>query len=67
MAEKVSRARNLSVWQIPSEQSQALAALAGRTMKLQVSVQDGAVWVANDERSVEVTLRRLHGDGACMR
>ncbi len=56
---KVTRARNLVVWLIPSDQSQALAALAQRTMQLQVTVQDGNVWVGDGERSVEVTPRRL--------
>lgn len=58
---KLDRARNLSVWQIPSSQSQALAGLAQRTMKLQVTVQDGTVWVADAERSIEVTPLRLMG------
>ena len=62
IAEKVTRARNLSVWQIPAEQSQALASLAQRSMRLQVSIQDGAIWVGNGERSVEITLGRLYGD-----
>jgi uncharacterized protein YaeQ len=62
VAEKVSRARNLSVWQIPAQESQALAGLAERNMRLNVSVQDGGVWIGNDGQSVEVTLRRLYGD-----
>lgn len=63
VADKLSRARNLSVWQIPAQQSQALAALAERNMRLQVSVQDGAVWLGNGSQSVEITLQRLHGEG----
>lgn len=58
---KLDRARHLTVWQVPAAQSQALAALAQRTMKLQVTVQDGAIWVGDGERSVEVTLVRLCG------
>jgi uncharacterized protein YaeQ len=61
MAGKLDRARNLTVWQLPAEQSQALAALAQRTMKLQVTVQDGSVWVGDGQRSVEATPRRLYG------
>ncbi len=57
----LTRARNLAVWQIPAAQSQALAALAQRAMQLQVTVQDGAVWVAEGGRSVEVTPVRLRG------
>ncbi|MGB8168204.1 MAG: YaeQ family protein [Chthoniobacteraceae bacterium] len=59
---KLTRARNLTVWQIPAEQSQALAALAQRTMELQVTVQDGAIWVGDGERSIEVAPVRLYGD-----
>ena len=63
IATKITRARNLSVWQVPADQSQALAGLAQRSMRLQVTVQDGTVWVAEGERSVEVTPVRLHGEG----
>jgi uncharacterized protein YaeQ len=51
---KLTRAQNLTVWQIPPEQSRALAALAQRTMDLQVTVQDGAIWVGDGTRSIEV-------------
>ena len=54
IAPKLTRARNLVVWQIPAEQSQALTALAQRTMELQVTVQDGAIWVGDGTRSIEV-------------
>ena len=50
------------VWQIPAEQSRALADLAQRSMQLHVTVQDGVVWVAEGERSVEITPVRLYGD-----
>ena len=59
IASKLTRARNLTVWQVPAEQSQALAALAQRTMQLQVTVQDGTVWIADGQRSVEVSPVRL--------
>ena len=59
---KLTRARNLSVWQIPSDQSRALAALAQRSMELQVTVQDGAIWVGDGERSIEVAPLRLCGN-----
>jgi len=59
VATKITRARNLTVWQVPAEQSQALAELAQRTMQLQVTVQDGTVWIGDGQRSVEVTPERL--------
>ncbi len=58
---KLTRAQNLTVWQIPSEQSKALAALAQRTMELQVTVQDGATWIGDGTRSIEVSPVRLCG------
>lgn len=51
---KLARLSNLWVWQIPAEQSQALAALAARSMQLQVTVQDGQIWVGDAQRSVEI-------------
>ncbi len=59
IANKVARARNLAVWQIDPAQSQALAALAQRGMQLQVTVQDGTVWVGDGVRSVEIAPQRL--------
>ena len=60
LASKITRARNLAVWQIEAAQSQALAALAERAMQLQVSVQDGTVYVSQGERAVEITPRALN-------
>lgn len=57
---KLARADKLSVWQIEAAQSQALAGLAERTMQLQVSVQDGTVWMGNGQTSVELTPQRLY-------
>jgi uncharacterized protein YaeQ len=51
---KVARLTNLAVWQVPAEQSQALAGLAGRSMQLQITVQEGQVWVGDDRRSIEI-------------
>lgn len=51
---KLTRAPRLTVLQIPHEQSQALAALAARSMQLQISIQDGVAYVSSGERSVEV-------------
>jgi len=59
---KITRARNLSVWQFPAEQSRSLLVLAQRSMQMQVTVQDGAVWIGDGEHSLEVTPIRLYGD-----
>ena len=56
---RIARAGNVEVWQLPSEHSRALAALARRTMTLQVNVHDGVVWVGDGEHAVELAPRRL--------
>lgn len=60
VASKITRARNVAVWQIEPAQSQALAALTQRTMQLQVSVQDGTAYVSEGERTVEITPAALN-------
>lgn len=59
IAAKVARAGNLAVWRIEAPQSQALAALAQRGMRLQVIVQDGMARVDDGLVAVEVTPLRL--------
>jgi len=49
---RVERAKNLKVVNIPAEASQALAALAERTMQLQCTIQDGQVWLGANENMV---------------
>ncbi|QJC56976.1 putative protein YaeQ [Polaromonas vacuolata] len=56
---KLTRAANLTVWQIDAAQSQALAKLSSRSMQLQVTVQDGTLWMSTGEESVEITPQRL--------
>jgi uncharacterized protein YaeQ len=57
---ELTRTRNLTVWQIPAEQSQALAALAQRTMELQVTIQEGSIWIGDGTHSLEVAPQKLH-------
>jgi uncharacterized protein YaeQ len=56
---KVNRLANLTVWQIPVEASKELALLAERSMQLQVTVQEGQVWVGNASRSVALEPKLL--------
>jgi uncharacterized protein YaeQ len=51
---KLTRAPKLGVWQIPFEQSQALAALSERSMQLQITIQDGALFVSSPAAMVEI-------------
>lgn len=56
---KLTRTERLAVWQLPAEQSEALAALAQRSMQIQVTVQDSLVWFNDGQRSVELSLQSL--------
>jgi uncharacterized protein YaeQ len=49
---RLSRLRNLEVFRIPAPASQELAALAQRSMVLQATVQEGALTMGDDRRSV---------------
>jgi uncharacterized protein YaeQ len=61
IASKLTRASNLSIWQIVPEQSLALQKLAQRGMQLQVSVQDGTVFMSTEADAIEITPVRLMG------
>ena len=59
IAGKLARFSNLTVLQLSADASQALAALAERSMRLQCTVQDGEIWVNTDAASVPVKLAVL--------
>ena len=52
---------NLTVLRLPADQSTALAGLADRSMRLQCTVQEGVVWLGDEERSLELRPDRLLG------
>lgn len=60
---KLARLGNLVVLQLSSGTSQALAALAERTMQLQCLVQDGEAWISGDAARVHVELKLLKAGG----
>jgi uncharacterized protein YaeQ len=51
---KLARLDRLQVWRIPSAASQALAALAERSMQLQATVQEGTLMLSGAGGSVDV-------------
>lgn len=59
IASKLTRFTNLTVLQLPADTTQALAALAERTMRLQCMVQDGEIWLNSETQSVPVVLAKL--------
>jgi uncharacterized protein YaeQ len=57
--EKLERQDRLAVSEVPIEASTALAPLAGRYMRLQVTIQEGHVFVTDGATSVSIDLRVL--------
>jgi uncharacterized protein YaeQ len=55
---KLFKANKLSVWRIPSDTAQALAALAQRSMQLQATIQEGQLMLSDGERTIEVEPQR---------
>ena len=53
---KCSQFNNLSVRYLDDEQLAKLSAFAGRTMILQATIQDGAIWLSDAENNLEIHL-----------
>jgi len=51
---------NLSVMKLSSASSQAAARLAERTMRLDCTIQDGQIWLADATQTVEVALAPMN-------
>ncbi len=51
---KVARAKNLSVFRVPTAASQSLAALAQRNMQLQATVQEGVLTLGDTKHSIDI-------------
>lgn len=56
---KLTRPQNLQVWRVPSETSQAVAALAQRSMQLQATIQEGTLMLGDGAKSIDIELMRL--------
>ena len=54
MESKLSRPKNLQVWRIPAASSQALIPLAQRSMQLQATIQEGALMLGDNSRTVDI-------------
>jgi uncharacterized protein YaeQ len=59
MENKLTRPRNLSVWQLPHPVSQALAAMAQRSMQLQATVQEGNLMLSDGATTANVEAVKL--------
>ncbi|MDX1587968.1 MAG: YaeQ family protein [Oleiphilaceae bacterium] len=60
---KLQRHDNLRIWQLPTEQTQALAALASRSISLQCNIQEGQIMLTDNQGSLVVEPRELLAPG----
>jgi len=51
---KLTRLDKLQVWRIPTDASQALAALSQRSMQLQATIQEGALMLGDGKTNVDI-------------
>ena len=61
LANKIERAKNVSVIHIPHEISAQLEKMAQRSMQLQCTIQDGQVWLTDGTDTVLVEREALRG------
>ena len=61
--DKLVRLSNLTVIKLPPETAPALAALTGRSMRLQCTVQDGQLWMTDGRATVLVEPVKLFAPG----
>jgi uncharacterized protein YaeQ len=54
--EKLERAENLTVMNLPLDASRALARLAQRNMRLQCTLQEGQIWLGDGNDAVQIEL-----------
>lgn len=55
-AERLARAKNLTVWRVPDDASEQLKKLAERSMQLQCTVQEGQVWFSSPTETNQFSL-----------
>ncbi len=56
-----ARTENLSVTVLPPAATKALAGMAGRSMRLQVTIQEGQAWVSDEKNTIEIKLEQAIG------
>ncbi|WP_318391057.1 YaeQ family protein [Enterobacter sp.] len=53
---KLASYSNLSIWYLDDEQLEKLSAFATRTMSLQATIQEGAIWLSAADDNLEIHL-----------
>ena len=54
IADQLARVKQLAVWRIPVAASRMLSTLAARSMHLQCTIQDGALWIGDADPDVAI-------------
>ena len=57
----LDRLKNLAVILLPMESVRALAGMTRSSMQLQLTIQDGQVWIADGTQALHLDLQRLKG------
>jgi uncharacterized protein YaeQ len=57
----LDRLKNLSVTLLPMDSVRALAEMARPSMQLQWTIQDGHIWIADGNQTLQLELQRLKG------
>ena len=57
---RINRVNNLTIEHIPETSGAELASFAERTMEIQVSIQEGEIWVTAGSRSSQISVNRLY-------
>ncbi len=55
--DKVSGIQNLHVYNLPPDMRDALSAFANKSMTIQSTIQDGEIWLSENNRSLSITLQ----------
>ena len=63
----LERLKNLTVLNLPVAASIALAKLAQRSMQLQCTIQDGQIWLADENDRIEVDVKLLQSQASPLR
>ena len=53
--EELARIKNLTVVNLAVQDQEALAAMVGRNMGLQLTISDGQIWLTGNDATVEIT------------
>ena len=61
-ADRLERAKNLTVWRVPTSASESVGKLAERAMQLQCTVQEGQVWFSSAAATVQMEMAEMRAE-----